>query len=227
MIEADDRFNYILLGTLFPLTLVFSAIALSLTLWAVFVPRVTDDDKMIDRTLGASKALARLYDTFEDIGESQGTQRELVMGETARNLMDDCREVGYFFSPKQVRKRVRGRSGVKLARFLVQAYATADHDALIHTYATCFLNDPAAALFAALGLIMDAKAESNRLETQDGVRAEQTQELADFVEKVVAGTLRSLSGRDDLVDKVISSETGQRFISLSLRNDFHAIAGLP
>ena len=97
----------------------------------------------------------------------------------------------------------------------------------IHTYATCFLNDPAAALFAALGLIMDAKAESNRLETQDGVRAEQTQELADFVEKVVAGTLRSLSGRDDLVDKVISSETGQRFISLSLRNDFHAIAGLP
>ena len=149
------------------------------------------------------------------------------MHETARNLMEDCLEVGYFFSPKQVRKRVGGRTGVKMARFLIQAYVAADHDALIYTYAACFLNDPATALFAALGLCTDAKAESRRLETQDGVLAEQTQELAVFVEKVVAGTLRSLSGRDDLVDNILSSETGQRFISLALRNDCHNISGLP
>jgi hypothetical protein len=80
---------------------------------------------------------------------------------------------------------------------------------------------------AGVDVVLAATAESERLINSDNIRSEEVASLSHRMQLCVSGCLRTLSGRDDLVDAVLSTREGMRALDLAVIGHCRVLLGQP
>jgi hypothetical protein len=120
-----------------------------------------------------------------------------------------------------------GAKTTRAYRRLIAAYARLDPSDLAQCVSAAFLTSPGETLLAGTQLAIAAEQESVRLSSSDTILAGEIKELAGHQQLAIAGCLRALSGRDDLVCSLLDSHYGQRWQQVAIRGECRVLLALP
>ena len=139
----------------------------------------------------------------------------------------------FWFSPKQL-KALKATMRLKAARLeraqrqLIYSYSCSlSKETLIASFVRAFVANPAIALVSGVELAEAAKVEAKRLRSSDNILADDVEALYTRQELLVAGCIRTLSGRDDIVDELFSSKIGGKVLRLAISCNLVKVVALP
>ena len=204
------------MSVVLPLMIVLAAFMGLVTLLTFLHPKFTHaEKKALEATWTPSTLMLAL-------------RRRPDIAEITAELVYITESTHHFFSPDQI-VGVLGEGGeaTRLVRRLIAAYARLDHEDLARCVCAAFLANPGETLIAGTQLAIAAEKEATRLFGSDTILADEVKQLAGHQQLALAGCLRALSGRDDLVFKLLDSYHGRRWQRLAIRGECRHVLALP
>jgi len=200
---------------LFPIVTLLLLFGVTTCTYIYLLPKNNPHEQALaDTKLASSETLSSLQkSTFDIQRASQILQVESLKEE-------------YFFSPKHV-SGTNIRRGKNAVRRMIYSYACMAPNDLAACFSTAFLADPSGAILGGVDLISAAKREAAILQTFDSRKSAECQQLAERQQLIVAGAISALSGRDDLIDGLLSSQDGTKILTLAVANGCRDILKLP
>ena len=135
---------------------------------------------------------------------------------------------GTFFSPYDVGTVRKGsRKAAEERHLIIYAYASFPREELVRAFVHAFLERPALAVKVGIEVATTAQDEANKLAASDIILSDEVRRLSQWMLKIVAGCVRALSGRDDLVDALFASQNGKKALSFAINGECFELLGLP
>jgi len=177
------------------------------------------------------KLNARQKKAADRIFESSATLQAL---KTASNPEWDCdimeaesTKKAHFFSPREVHKGLVPRDARTVRRRMVYSYANLPSERLARIFTNAFVSDPTGSMLGGIDLVIAAQKEWKRLHDDNPRKAETVKVLSVRMQKIVAACVSSFSGRDDLVDGLLSCQDGNKILTYAIESSCRIVVAVP